>query len=135
MLWADLWKDPSGKEQMGNFSREVKPIKRFNEVLEIKNIILFHGLPNSLSTYIKEMITEPESDSASCSVMSDFCDPIDYIPPGSSVPGILQARILWVVIPFSRRSSQPGIKHVSYSTGDSLPSNPCGSPLNLKTGQ
>ena len=29
-------------------------------------------------------------------------------PPGSSVHGILQARILeWVAVPFSRRSSQP----------------------------
>ena len=35
-------------------------------------------------------------------------DPMDCSPPGSSVHGILQARILeWVAIPFSRRSSQP----------------------------
>ena len=33
---------------------------------------------------------------------------MDCSPPGSSVPGILQARILeWVVISFSRRSSRP----------------------------
>ena len=31
-----------------------------------------------------------------------LCDPIDSRPPGSSVPGILQARILeWVAISFS----------------------------------
>ena len=37
-----------------------------------------------------------------------LCDPIDCSPPGSSVHGILQARILeWVAIPFSRASSQP----------------------------
>ena len=31
-----------------------------------------------------------------------LCDPIDGSPPGSSIPGILQARILeWVAIPFS----------------------------------
>ena len=31
-----------------------------------------------------------------------LCDPIDGSPPGSSVPGILQARILeWVGISFS----------------------------------
>ena len=31
-----------------------------------------------------------------------LCDPIDDSPPGSSVPGILQARILeWVAISFS----------------------------------
>ena len=36
-----------------------------------------------------------------------LCDPIDYSPPGSSVHGILQVRILeWFVISFSRESSQ-----------------------------
>ena len=37
-----------------------------------------------------------------------LCDPIHYSPPGSSVYGDFQARILeWVAISFSRRSSQP----------------------------
>ena len=37
-----------------------------------------------------------------------LCSPRDCSPPGSSVHGILQARILeWVAIPFSRGSSQP----------------------------
>ena len=36
-----------------------------------------------------------------------LCDPIDYSLPGSSVPGIVQTRILeWVPGPFSRGSSQ-----------------------------
>ena len=35
----------------------------------------------------------------------DLCDPKDCSPPGSSVCGILQARILeWVANPFSRGS-------------------------------
>ena len=35
-----------------------------------------------------------------------LCDTMDYSPPGSSVCGILQERILeWVAIPFSRGSS------------------------------
>ena len=39
---------------------------------------------------------------------STLCDPMDHSPPGSSVHGILQAKILeWVAISFSRRSSQP----------------------------
>ena len=37
-----------------------------------------------------------------------LCDPLDCSPPGSSVHGILQARILdWVAFPFSRGSSWP----------------------------
>ena len=35
-----------------------------------------------------------------------LCNPMDCSPPGSSVHGILQARILeWVAMPFSKRSS------------------------------
>lgn len=60
---------------MGNFSREVKPIKRFSEVLEIKNITLFHGLQNSLSTYIKERITELESESVTRSAVFNSLRP------------------------------------------------------------
>ena len=38
----------------------------------------------------------------------DCCDPTDCSPPGSSVHGILQARILeWVTLPSSRGSSNP----------------------------
>ena len=37
-----------------------------------------------------------------------LCDPMDYSPPGPTVPGLLQAGILeWVAIPFSRASSWP----------------------------
>ena len=37
-----------------------------------------------------------------------LCDPMDCSPPGVSVHGILQARILeWVAMPSSRGSSQP----------------------------
>ena len=37
-----------------------------------------------------------------------LCDPMDYSPPGSSIHGIFQARVLeWVAISFSRGSSWP----------------------------
>ena len=37
-----------------------------------------------------------------------LCDPMDCSPPGSSVHGISQARIMgWVAISFSRGSSRP----------------------------
>ena len=48
------------------------------------------------------------SESVTCSAQScpTLCDPMAYGPPGSSVHGVLQARILeWVAIPFSRGPS------------------------------
>ena len=43
-----------------------------------------------------------------------LCDPMDCNPPGSSVHGILRARILeWVAISFSRDLPDPGIKSMS----------------------
>ena len=55
-----------------------------------------------------------------CCLIAKSCstlwDPIDCSPPGSSVHGISQARILeWVTLSFSRRSSQPKEwTHISY---------------------
>ena len=45
-----------------------------------------------------------------------LCNPMDCSPPGSSVHGILQVRLLeWVAIPSSQGSSQPRDEiHVSY---------------------
>ena len=46
--------------------------------------------------------------------MSDPCNPMDCNLPGSSVNGILQARILeWVAISISRRSSQEDLALIS----------------------
>ena len=44
-----------------------------------------------------------------------LCDPIDSSPPGSPVPGILQARTLeWVAISFSntRKGKVKSLSHV-----------------------
>ena len=51
-----------------------------------------------------------------------LCDPVDCTSPGSSVHGILQARILeWVAILFSKGSSQPRDRtQVSYIAGGSF---------------
>ena len=45
-----------------------------------------------------------------------LCDPKDCSPPGSSLHGVLQARILeWVAMPFSRESSPPRDRtHISW---------------------
>ena len=49
-----------------------------------------------------------ESESEVAQLCPTLCDPADCSPPGSSVHGFLQARILeWVAISFSRGSSQP----------------------------
>ena len=42
------------------------------------------------------------ADAKSLQSCQTLCDPIDGSPPGSTIPGILQARILeWVAISFS----------------------------------
>ena len=59
-----------------------------------------------------------------------LCDPMDCSPPGSSVHGVLQARILeWAAVPFSRGSSNPGIESRCPTLQvDSLPAEPQGKP-------
>ena len=63
---------------------------------------------------------------------STFCHSMDCSPPGSSVHGILQARILeWVAMPFSRGCLDPGIKPRSPTLqADSSPSEPPGNDTN-----
>ena len=52
-----------------------------------------------MSIYIQENIAAAAKSLQSCPTL---CDPTDGSPPGSSLPGILQARILeWVAISFS----------------------------------
>ena len=55
-----------------------------------------------------------------------LCDPVDGSPPGSSTPGILQARILeWAAIFSSKGSSNLDIESASPTLqADSLPSEP-----------
>ena len=52
-----------------------------------------------------------------CSVLKScltLCDPMDYSPPGSSVHGVFQARVLKrIAISFSRGSRHPGVEPMS----------------------
>ena len=58
-----------------------------------------------------------------------LCDPINHSPPGSSVLGILQVRILeWVAIFSSRESSETG-DHTSCIAGRFFTTEPPGKPL------
>ena len=73
-----------------------------------------------------------KSESVSYSVVSDFLWLMDCGPPGSSVHGILQARILqWIAIPSPEEFPDPGIKprsptlqvilyHLSHKTREGL---------------
>ena len=65
-----------------------------------------------------------------------LCDPVNCSLPGSSLYGILQARVLeWVAISFSRGSSNSGIEPRSSAfQADALTSEPPGTLdcLNLK---
>ena len=67
-----------------------------------------------------------------------LCNPVDCSLPGSSVCGVLQARILeWVAISFSRGSPDPGSEPRSPALqADSLLSEPPGNLMcNEKTSQ
>ena len=61
----------------------------------------------TLLTQLQFPLTETPAKRTAAAVKSlqscpTLCDPIDGSPPGSSVPGILQARTLeWVAISFS----------------------------------
>ena len=55
------------------------------------------------------------NDAKSLQSCPTLCDPIDGSPPGSPVPGILQARTLeWVAISFSRDNDKK-IEYIPYT--------------------
>ena len=59
--------------------------------------------PSKLGSHSEAIYLEPAAAAAkSLQLCPTLCDPIDGSPPGSLVPGILQARTLeWVAISFS----------------------------------
>ena len=65
---------------------------------------LFGEVENSVENLIKAAAAAKSLQS--CPTCPTLCDPIDGSPPGSSVHGIFQARVLeWGAIAFSRGSS------------------------------
>ena len=82
-------------------SRSLLRLMSIKSVMPSNHLILFHPLlvPPLVFPSITSSITQ------SCPTL---CDLMEYSPPGSSVCGVFQARILeWVAISFSRGSSQP----------------------------
>ena len=70
----------------------------------------------SLSSPCHYLLSKACACVLSCFSCVQLCDPMDCGPSGSSVHGILQARILeWVAMPSSRESSWPRDQtHISY---------------------
>ena len=63
----------------------------------------------------------------SCSIL---CDPIDSSPPGSSIPGILQVRILELVaISFSNACVNAKLLQSCPTMCDPIEGSPTGSPI------
>ena len=73
-----------------------------------------------------------ESESEVVQSCPTLCNPMDCSPPGSSVHGILQTRILeWVAISFSRESSRPRDRTQVRLQTDALTSEPPGKPTQI----
>ena len=81
--------------------------------LDKKHLIVFHlrGYPGAWGSASIQRTEIPPNNSPCCLVAQlclTLCHPVDCSPPGSSVRGISQARILgWVAMLSFRRSSRP----------------------------
>ena len=90
--------------------------------------------PSLLEAEVQRPVTLPFLQSCHMVLIPQSCPPlcnrVDWSPPGSSVYGTLQARILeWVAISFSRATFQPRDRTcVSCLQVDSLPLSHLGSP-------
>ena len=98
-----------GSQRVGqDWVTELKAVTNFWEVtfLEGSFVIFFaYCLCFAHSRHLPVSPVELNVKSLSCVWL---CNPVDGTPPGSSVLGIFQARILeWVAIPFCRGSFQP----------------------------
>ena len=86
------------------------PLLRLNSSLNsLKRhwLVLLYSTGNSAQCFMAAWMEGSLGENAAAAAKSlqsclTLCDPIDSSPPGSAVPGILQARTLeWVAIPFS----------------------------------
>ena len=78
-------------------------INNKNFLSSLNTLFSGHDFPiyagNDVQTHSYHSAAAAAKSLQSCPTL---CDPTDGSPPGSSVPGILQVRILkWVAIPFS----------------------------------
>ena len=79
------------------------PENRFISTIFLDSIYIY--IYKNMTKHAPASEGEPLLVAKSCLML---CDPMECSPPGSSVHGIFQARILeWVATSFSRRSSPP----------------------------
>ena len=99
-LWGSLWNLARVTREVWArllWGSEVSPLHRSIKLCGNKKL----QLQESLWTYLqnRNRVAAAAKSLQSCPTL---CDPIDGSPPGSPVPGILQARTLeWVAISFS----------------------------------
>jgi len=75
------------------------------ESMFVSFLSLFFGYVNCATEVRIEVIKRASAAAKSLQSCPTLCDPIDGSPPGSLIPGILQARTLeWVAISFSKRA-------------------------------
>ena len=68
----------------------------------LKIVEIFSNLVEIISFHIKSESVSSSAAAKSLQSCPTLCDPMDSSPPGSPVPGILQATTLeWVAISFS----------------------------------
>ena len=84
---------------------------------------------NHLSCFsVAYFLVSAAADAKSLQLCPTLCNPIDGSPPGSSVPGILQSRILeWVAISFSNACTHAKSLHSCPILCDPMDSSPAGS--------
>ena len=76
------------------------------DITLLTKVHLIKAFPVVMYGWESWTIKKAESESEVAQSYPTLCNPMDYRLPGSSLHGILQARILeWVAISFSRGSS------------------------------
>ena len=91
---------------MRDSEKILQPVQRGrNSSLKNEQCIRFAQSVNTFTTFpliTLEQIEPAAAAAKSLQLCPTLCDPIDGSPPGSPIPGILQARTLeWVAISFS----------------------------------
>ena len=118
-----LWQAKACDSGLRALCWTLEDIEPFGEKSNIIKFFLWNDSAKSIEfltmVYVNAHLNVNESEGESCSVTSDFCDPIDY-----TVHRILKARTLeWVAFPFTRGSSQPRDRtQVSHTAGGFFPS-------------